>query len=193
MPDGGSFFLTTYVLLWVLVLAESVLLFVLLRQVGQVYLAQLPVSEREGVPVGKRLPDVTATMSTGTQTLLSLVTARSYTAVILVTPTCPICHGAIDALRETAAELPWLGATVLVDGKALDAYSEVGTWGNLGLITGRAAQRLRVSATPFAFIVDNTALVVAKGVVNTTQDLHRLLEPAKEVVDAIGHPEPYRA
>ena len=183
MPDSGSFFLTTYVLLWVLVLAETLLLFVLLRQIGHAYLSQLPISEREGVSVGKRLPDVSTTTSNGTRTLFSLVAAGPYTAVVLVTPTCPICHEALEALQATTAELPWLGGTVLVEGRTLDGYSDVGTWADVGTITDKTARQLRVRATPFAFIVDNAAQVVAKGIVNTTEDLHRLLEPAKNTID----------
>jgi len=185
VPEAGVFFMTTYVLLWTLVLAESVLLFVLLRQVGHAYLAQLPVSEREGVPVGRRLPDVPTVTSDGAQTLSTFVTIRPYTAVVLVTPTCPICRGAIDALRATTAQLPWLGGAVLVEGTSVDRYSDVSAWGKLGLITDKTARQLQVRATPFAFVVDTEAQVVAKGIVNTVDDLQRLLEPAKDAIEAI--------
>jgi hypothetical protein len=184
VSNSGFFFLTTYVLLWVLVLAQSALLFVLLRQIGHAYLSQLPVSEREGVLVGKPLPDLPVITADGARTLFSFVTARSYSVVVLVTPTCPICREAVDALRETTAELPWLGGTVLVQGHSLDKYAAVSTWGNVGGITDKGARQLRVRATPFAFVVNNAGQVVAKGVVNTTDDLHRLLEPAKDAVEA---------
>lgn len=181
---NGAFFMTTYVLLWVLVVAESVMLFVLLRQLGRVFLSQLPVSEREGVQVGRRLPDIPTGTPNGTRTLFSLVTTRSYTVVVLVSPGCPICREALEALREIMRELPWLGGAVLVDGAELDGYSHVGSWGDVALIAEKAARRLKTRVTPFAFVVGSQAQVMSKGVVNTTQDLHHLLEPAKEAMEA---------
>ena len=182
--SDDMFFMTTYVLLWVLVAALCVMLFVLLRQLGRVFLSQLPVSEREGVQIGRQLPDIPTGTSNGTRTLFSIVTAKPYTVVVRVSPGCPVCREAIEALQETVRELPWVGGAVLVDGTALNGYSQVSSWGEVALIADKSARQLKTRVTPFAFVVGGRAQVLSKGVVNTTTDLQRLLEPAKEAMAA---------
>src|SRR5215831_7669357 len=123
MPIMGNLhlFVVSYVLLWILVVCETVMLFVLLRTLGHLFLAERPISDREGIPVGRQLPDVPTTTPDGgeNRTLRALLPKKPYTAVILVTPTCDYCHGAVQVVREAIARLRWLGATVLVEGTRL--------------------------------------------------------------------------
>ncbi|MGH3938532.1 MAG: TlpA family protein disulfide reductase [Pseudonocardiaceae bacterium] len=175
MVDFSSLFGITYVLLWVLVISESVLMFVLLRTIGHLLLAEQPIAVREGVPVGRQLPDVEARTADGHRSLHSLLPGKPYTAVVFATPTCSYCPGAVKAVQQAVGELPWLGATVLVRAAELDGYAQIDEWGHVGMITSTAARKLNVNATPFVMIVDDTGKVIAKSVVNGAGHLSDLL------------------
>ncbi len=175
MIDLGSLFGITYVLLWVLVLSETVLLFVLLKTIGHLLLAERPIADREGIPIGKPLPNIETRTMDGNVSLHTLLPETPYTAVLFATPTCSLCPGAIKAVQAAVSELPWLGATVLVHAAELDGYAHVNDWGTAGVIDAEAARQLNVRATPFVMVVDDTSKVVAKGVVNDEDHLTNLL------------------
>jgi hypothetical protein len=182
----NSLFGVSYLLLWIMVIGESVLLFVLLRTIGHLLLANQPIGAREGVPVGHRLPDVPTATVDGARPLLDLLPAKRFTAVLFATPTCGYCPGALTAIRRAVAELPWLGAAVLVRAAELDGYAQVDEWGRVATITADAAQELQLRATPFVMVVDERGTVVAKGVINDESHLTNLIDAAEKAMANSG-------
>jgi hypothetical protein len=187
MVDLSSLFGVSYVLLWILVVGQSFMLFVLLRTIGHLLLNDQPIGVREGVEVGKKLPDVQATTAAGPGLLHELLPSRPYAAVVFTTPGCGYCPGAVEAVRHAVAEFPWLGATVLVRGDELNGYAEVAEWGSVATIAADAAEQLNLRATPFVMVVDGSAKVVAKGVVNDETHLATLIEATEK---AMADPAP---
>src|SRR6266545_419043 len=55
-----SFFTLSYILLWVLIAFESLVLVLVLRELGVLYLGRREVFERDGPDEGKPLPDLRA-------------------------------------------------------------------------------------------------------------------------------------
>ena len=104
----SGIWLASYIALWAVVLFQGVVIFVLLRQLGVIYLGSAQGVANDGLDVGKEAPDFSLNGLDGEP--LSLASFRG-TPVVLIfgSPTCAPCRGLIPDLnafaRDRAAEL----------------------------------------------------------------------------------------
>ncbi|MDQ3822742.1 MAG: hypothetical protein M3321_05825 [Actinomycetota bacterium] len=175
-------FVISHVLLWALVVLESVMLFVLLRELGRVYLRASESFQRDGVAVGTPLPDIQVRTADDVVSLDSLYDAP-YTLIVVATTDCTHCTRVVDLSRRWAARVESLSTLVLVTDDDPGEYASLDGIGLAHVERDDMAERLLVRVTPFVFVVDAHAVVLGKGLVNNNNQLAELLKRARAEVE----------
>jgi methylamine dehydrogenase accessory protein MauD len=174
----SSSLLVSYVVLWLLVVFESVALFVLLREVGRMYLRRSPSLHRDGPALGERLPEVAIRTTRGLERADALVT-EEYALIVFATTGCPVCGPVIEMARRWSGRMPGLETIVILDEDEFGAYAGL-SGVRVALSTMRdISERFLVRATPFALVTDRRGTVLAKGIVNTNHHIASLLREAR--------------
>jgi hypothetical protein len=176
----------SYVVLWVLVVLESLLLFVLLREIGKVYLGQSSSLARDGIGVGEVVPDVELAGLAGNLRLHSVFERARRSIVLFVNPDCPWCPDAIQAVQAAVAREDDLSAAVLAPREQLRAYGDLRDVVVGGVDAEVLRKTMLVRATPYALITDAEGTVLTKGVINGETSLDALLRPAEEIAASNG-------
>jgi methylamine dehydrogenase accessory protein MauD len=169
--------LVSYIVLWVLVLTMGVLILLLYRQLGIMYLGSAEGVSRDGLPKGTQAPDFSVTDQYGN--LQRLINYRGRPTLLLFgSPHCSPCRTLLPQLHDWAAAHPevgvlWLNAASPEE--SLKFVSDTGATipvapyppeGNSNLL-----DTYRVRVTPFSFLLDENGVIRAKGLVNTKAGL----------------------
>ena len=174
--------LASYVVLWVLVVAQSLFLFVLLRELGRVYLRDSASLHRDGVPIGQQMPNVAIEGPTGAARLRTVLRGRP-TIVVVASPSCSLCPPVIALAERWTRRVHGLGLLVLVNGETLDGYAHLADR-VVRADSQDIATRLLVRATPCVLVLDDAAVVRAKGIVNSNRHMSVLVRQARLRSDA---------
>lgn len=176
--------LLSNLVLWVLVIALSLVVLALVRQIGVLHERISPVGAlmlRQGLQVGESAPVTEVATLDGTR--LSIGGARAdgkSTLLLFVSPTCPICKALLPVLRSSrSAESDWLDIVLASDGDEpehrqfvlsndLQAFPYV-----VSTALGLAFQ---VGRLPFAAVIDGRGFLRARGLVNSREHLESLFE-----------------
>jgi hypothetical protein len=180
-----SFFTLTYVLLWLLVAFETLVLLLMFREIGALYLVRREAFERDGPPLGKPLPTLVASTDGGEPRGLGDLPAP-VTALVFGAFGCRLCPAAIEKFERWQQRVPDLGLVVFAERPAgrsllsqpLDGRSE--TW---LLEEGEMLRVYGVRATPYVVLVSDEGIVLAKGLVNHHSDIKGLLRSARDSAD----------
>lgn len=169
--------LVSYIGLWILVVFQSGLLLVLLREIGKAYLGESQSFQRDGLPVGRRLPTLTVESRSGPVSIDAFFGAR-LAIFLIASDGCAVCGPVADIVQRWSERLREVSATVLLNADRL------GAWGRTDLqvalvSSSDVSEKLEVRATPFVFIADKSGRVVAKGLINTHSHLKALLKEAR--------------
>lgn len=185
--------LLSHLVLWVLVIALSLVVFALVRQIGVLHERISPVGAlmlRQGLQVGELAPAIEVTTLDGTP--LSIGGARTddkSTLIVFVSPTCPICKVLLPVLKSSrSAESDWLDIVLASDGddsqqrqfvlsNDLRAFPYV-----LSTALGLAFQ---VGRLPFAAVIDGRGILRARGLVNSREHLESLFEAKRRGVASL--------
>ncbi len=179
----SGWWLVSYVILWVMSAATLVVLLVVLRQLGLIYLrggAGAPRLE-EGPPLGATIaPFEVADDASGV--LVSFPDRRAGLNVLLFTsPQCRICEEVLRELPEATRDLE---ARVLVVSEGTpEENRELRRLAGTGarFATSPTRQRiLRIRTFPYAVVAGPDGTVLDKGVVNSPRDVEALLQRAVE-------------
>lgn len=176
-------FWASYVVLWVLVVVESLLIFALLREIGRLHLSSRESVLRDGLKVGTTLPSIVARQRDGDEVQLTSSLSSLYTLLICSIPNCPHCvSAAAVATRWVEANPGRLGAIVLLGWPSTvevdlaeydpDEFDEIEL---LVINADTALEELEVRVGPFVYLVDRDGLIVAKGLMTTDAELEELL------------------
>lgn len=185
--------LLSHLVLWVLVIALSLVVFALVRQIGVLHERISPVGAlmlRQGLQVGELAPAIEVPTLDGTP--LSIGGARTddkSTLIVFVSPTCPICKVLLPVLKSSrSAESDWLDIVLASDGddsqqrqfvlsNDLRAFPYV-----LSTALGLAFQ---VGRLPFAAVIDGRGILRARGLVNSREHLESLFEAKRRGVASL--------
>lgn len=186
--NSGVFWIS-YGLLWGCVVVLLALMLLIYRQVGLVYLGSRHAVEHGGIPLGATVPDIEVTRLVDDRpTRLSevLATPNGPTLALFSLPVCPLCHGiAVDLPPLLAAwservKLVWLERSGLE--KIPDRFGDTpGVEVVIADQKGYAAFDIR--GAPYVYLINERGAVVERGLVNSAEDLERLIEnrvPAEE-------------
>jgi hypothetical protein len=167
----------SYALLWALVVGESVLLLLMFRELGRIYLSQSSSFARDGVDVGSRVPDIGVRLGGRELALADALPGASFTVIVAARDDCPYCLDAARAVAEGISGADDVQAIVLMRGRVAPAYHQLAGVA-VAEVGERAFARLRIRATPFGLVVSETGRVLSKGILNHSAHLTDLLEQA---------------
>jgi methylamine dehydrogenase accessory protein MauD len=166
--------LVSFIVLWIIVLVQGVLIFLLYRQLGILYLGSASGVSRDGLAVGSKAPDFQLPDSTGRVQSLAQYRGRP---VVLVfgSAHCDPCRRLLPGLQDWA-DGPGRDFQVIWLNQASDAESrsfQAETGSTLPMLSYQTGVNddYRVRVTPFLFMIDRAGTIRAKGLVNTRQQL----------------------
>jgi methylamine dehydrogenase accessory protein MauD len=176
----SGWWLVSYIVLWVLVIALALLTLALARQVGTLHLRLGPRGalelDEEGPPLGEAPGPVDTSDVAGRP--VTVGGPGQPQLLLFVSPGCPVCREVLPSL-PVAARAGRMRPLVVADAEhEVDAY---GAWSPATpVIAGpEIAGMYRVPGTPYAVALDRLGAVRAKGTVNTLEQLEGLVETAR--------------
>lgn len=176
--------LTSYVVLWGIVLFQGLVIFVLMRQLGIIYLGTAQGVGRDGIAAGQRAPDFTLPDLAGGLRSLAAFRGRSLLLVFGST-SCAPCRGLVpdlNAFAQThAADLDALFAIRGTPSETQRFVDDLGLHVPVGIYDDEELpEKYKARVTPFAFIIDGEGIVRSKGLANNRAHLDMLLNAASE-------------
>lgn len=178
--------LISYSILWLLVVAEGVILVALARQIGVLHTRLGPTGARminAGPTVGDVAPALEGTdLSSGRPLRLGAGRGKQ-TLLLFITPTCPSCGEMMPSLRTLAHSESMILDLILIgpekDMEANRAFIRQHRLTNIPFMASTEAHtRYQIGITPYGILLDADFRVQAKGLVNNMTHLESLLNAA---------------
>lgn len=171
--------LASYIALWAIVLFQGAVIFVLLRQLGVIYLGTAQGVANDGLAIGKAAPDFSLTQLDGLSVSLGSFKARPL-VLIFGSPTCAPCRGLIPDLNAFARDrADELGVLFLSRGDEESARRLADELSIEVPVASHPDEKLpdayEARVTPFGFLVDKQGVIRAKGLANNREHLELLL------------------
>jgi methylamine dehydrogenase accessory protein MauD len=172
----------SYAVLWVVVIALSVLVVALARQIGTLHLRLGPRGaleiDAEGPPLGEAPEPVDLADTAGRR--LAVGGPGDPQFLLFVSPSCPICREVLPSLG-VAASLGDMRPVVISDDQRMHPEIPPGV---PAVASPELAQAYRVPGTPYAVLLDGVGIVRAKGIVNTIEQMEGLVDTARRRLEA---------
>lgn len=174
--------LASYIALWAVVLFQGAVIFLLLRQLGVMYLGTAQGVARDGLPVGAKAPDFTVESMEGRS--VSLADFRGLPLLLVFgSPNCRPCRQLVPDLNVFASEQrEALSVLFLSRGEPEETRrfaSEVDIQVPMASHPDESLpEAFKARVTPFAFLLDGEGVVQAKGLANNRSHLDMLLRSA---------------
>jgi len=167
--------LVSYIVLWLLVLGMGVLILLLYRQLGIMYLGSAEGVSRDGLNKGTQAPDFSLTDQYGN--LQRLINYRGRPTLLLFgSPHCSPCRTLLPQLHDWANAHPDVGVLWLNAASPEESLKFVSDTGATIPVApyppeGNLLDTYKVRVTPFSFLLDENGVIRAKGLVNTKAGL----------------------
>jgi methylamine dehydrogenase accessory protein MauD len=170
--------------LWLVVIALSVALLAVVRQLGVLHERIAPVGAlmlAKGLKVGDAAPQLAVQDLEGhSLTVGGGRTDQRATLIMFVSPTCPVCKALLPALKSSlASEREWLDIILASDGETA-SQREFVLAHRLGafpyVVSAPLGISYQVSRLPFAVLLDAQGVLRARGIVNSREHLESLFE-----------------
>lgn len=175
--------LISNLILWILVVALSVIVFALARQVGILHERVAPAGAlmpTNGPKVGELTEQMKIADLRGDEVSVGGVDPSGTTTMVMfLSPTCPVCKNLVPTVRSLASREK-LRLVFASDGDTAErhlAYSK-----DLGLdtypyvLSQSLGLTYAVSKLPFAVLIGSDGILKSKGLVNTREHLESLIE-----------------
>jgi methylamine dehydrogenase accessory protein MauD len=172
-----GWWIASYIVLWLLVVALCVVVVALARQIGTLHLRLGPRGaleiDSEGPALGEAAPVVDATDSDGNR--MAIGRAGEGQLLLFITPGCSVCGEVLPGVGA-AARSGRLVPYVITDG--------IEEWPGHTTVNARTAsssdafRAFSVPGTPYAVVVDEVGVVRAKGTVNNLEQMEGLIDSA---------------
>jgi methylamine dehydrogenase accessory protein MauD len=172
------------VTLWLVVIALSVALLAVVRQLGVLHERIAPVGAlmlAKGLKVGEFAPKISVQdLDARSIALGAARTDERATLIMFVSPTCPVCKILLPVLKSSlASERDWLDIILASDGEA-SSQREFVLAQRLGsfpyVVSASLGMAYQVSRLPFAVLIDAQGVLRARGIVNSREHLESLFE-----------------
>jgi peroxiredoxin len=190
----STLFYVSYVALWLLLLCQGLLIFLLYRHFGLAALGTLEGVQRDGLQVGEVAPAITGVTADGTTTTWAPGQGRN-DLLVFASANCGPCAAVLPTVNHLskATNGHRIGVTAIVAGQQEDAAALARKFAVqfpcLAEAGSGAADRYRVRVTPFAFVIGTDGRILAKGLCSDAERLRELLV-AGGVDDAASLIEP---
>lgn len=187
--------LISYIVLWAVVLFQGFVIFLLLRQLGVIYLGTAQGVSRDGLALGRRAPDFALQDLDGRPVALAGFRGLPLLLVFGST-TCAPCRALIPDLNAFARERrEELRALFLCRGEPAEAQrfaQENGIQVPVAVHPDTSlSDKYRARVTPFAFLIDGEGVIRGKGLANNREHLEMIMrmasgEPAADARSSNG-------
>lgn len=177
--------LMSNVVLWLVVIALTVLVVVLTRQIGVLHERVAPVGAlmaKKGPKVGELAPTLNVMDLNGTQMELGMPNAAgNATMIFFLSPTCPVCRILVPIVRSLArSEGSRLDLVFASDGDEDASHRayvrDHDIEGFPYVLSTHLGLTFQVDKLPYAVLIDSDGVLRAKGLVNTREHLESLIE-----------------
>ncbi|HBP13810.1 MAG TPA: methylamine dehydrogenase accessory protein MauD [Gammaproteobacteria bacterium] len=183
--------LASNTLLWVLVLALTVMVLALARQIGVLNDRVAPagaLTPTGGPKIGETTNAVHVRDLRGTDVTIGGEGKDLTTLLMFVSPTCPVCKTLVPTAMSLAK---YEGFHLLFasDGDSIDAHrsyiKDMGIDEDRYVLSEALGMEYRVSKLPFAVLIDSDGTLASLGLVNTREHLESLVEAMRTGVATI--------
>jgi methylamine dehydrogenase accessory protein MauD len=177
-------FMISHIVLWVLVIALTLVVFALARQIGVLHDRIAPTGAlmlAKGLSVGQAAPIVTADDLDGhTRRVGAPRDDAKNTLVLFLSPTCPVCKVLLPVLKSSQrSEQNWLQIVLASDGDN-DAQVEFRKRNGLSsfpyVLSPSLGIAYQVNRLPYAVLMNEHGIVLARGIINSREHLESLFE-----------------
>ncbi len=172
--------LTSFILLWLVIAAEGMLLVLLYRHVGRLY-APTP----EGLEVGMQAPPLLVRGGQSGKRMLPELLSGDRNLIVFGSPTCPGCQRLLEdqgvARFLTGRGMPGYFLSDAAEDSTTEPLS-MPTSLEMLLVDRRAFDDYDVTTTPFAYVLTQTGAIIAQGAVPGIRPLRKLCEQADRQV-----------
>ena len=173
------------IILWVVVIALTILLFAVTRQVGILHERVAPAGALQptsGPKIGEITEEIRTTSLQGNSVLIGGTQEKENASLVLfISPTCPVCKELVPTSKSLAkAELNQMRLFFASDGEDLKQHKnyihdlEIEDYPYL--VSEALGMYYQVSKLPFAVLIDGNGILRSKGLVNTREHLESLIE-----------------
>ncbi len=190
-------FWVSYFVLWGLFILQSLVVLLLLRQVGVLHLRVRPSGARVlaiGPEIGRSAPGVLLEDMDNRKRQLRISQAMGTDVfLIFISPRCAVCATLMPAVKALAQQskgrLQW--AVVAFGGReqAWEFRRKNGLDSLLFAYVPEITKQYQVNLSPYAILIRKDGIVISKGLVNHVEHLESLLE-VKGRERHTGEPEP---
>jgi methylamine dehydrogenase accessory protein MauD len=170
--------------LWGAVLALTVVVLALVRQLGILHERIAPAGAlllERGLKVGEAAPVVAVSDLDGQSRSIGAAAAdgRS-TLLVFVSPTCPVCKALLPVVKASRrSERQWLEVILASDGAEEEQRRFIAAHG-LGeipyVLSAPLGMAYQVGRLPFAAVIDSAGVLRARGLINSREHLESLFE-----------------
>jgi methylamine dehydrogenase accessory protein MauD len=183
------------VLLWLAVAGLAVVVWALTRQIGVLHERLAPAGALTlsgGIKAGETVPALTLTTLAGsTLSLASFAANGRAVLVFFLSPNCPVCKSLLPVVTRIAAEeRNWLDLLLASDGGTQEEHAEYVEARNLDsfpyVVSAELGMTFQVGKLPYAALIDEAGVLIAKGLVNTREHLESLFEARRLGVASIN-------
>ncbi len=177
--------LVSNVVLWLVVVALGLVVLALTRQIGVLHERVAPAGALTlsgGVKPGESVPPMSLpTLGGGNIDLEGFAARKRGLLIFFLSPTCPVCKSLLPVVTRIAKEeRQWLDLLFASDGATKAEHEAYVADRNLEsfpyVVSQQLGMALQVSKLPYAALVDESGVLVAKGLVNTREHIESLFE-----------------
>lgn len=174
-----TLFISSYIVLWVVVISLSFLMLLVYRQFGLVYLKTAEGVSRGGLNIGSTVPDLSFNTSFNNE--LKLSQYKDPVVLLFTSPSCGPCKKLLSNLNDLIIEFPKLNIVVFsIDTKKEDILPNL-RCPVIALEDRKLFEEVfKGEVTPFGFLLDENTKVVSKGIINDNNSIKFLFETSKK-------------
>jgi methylamine dehydrogenase accessory protein MauD len=177
-------FMISHIVLWGLVIALTLVVFALARQIGVLHDRIAPTGAlmlAKGLSVGQAAPIVTVDDLDGnTRRIGAPRDDGKNTLALFLSPTCPVCKVLLPVLKSSQrSEQSWLQIVLASDGDN-DAQGDFRKRNGLTsfpyVLSPSLGIAYQVNRLPYAVLMNEHGIVLARGIINSREHLESLFE-----------------
>jgi methylamine dehydrogenase accessory protein MauD len=174
-----GWWVASYVVLWAVVILTLVVVLVVLRQLGLIYVRTSGTFQLdEGPPVGAPFP-IFEELDDRTGLPVRFPDREAASLLVFTTPDCSLCKEVLEATKLATRHRD-VAVVVLSAGEKDENDELCGIARKLSFIVSLQRQRaLGVQLIPYAIVASREGVVLSKGAVNGLGDLEEILDRAE--------------
>lgn len=181
------------VVLWVVVIALSIVIYALTRQIGVLYERVAPAGAlaiNQQIETGQLAPEMVLPSLSSELVEIGGVKANAKSQLLFfVSPECPVCKTLLPAIKSSAnAEADWVDVVFASDGKNDDHQGYISQQGLDSfpyIVSELLGKNFGVAKLPYAVLIDQQGKIASMGIINSREHIDSLFEAKERNVASI--------